>query len=89
MLAAPPADGVWVEEEGGRERRVLSLPATEVDEPPPFHVDSKGEEPWLCGRRLSLTPAEVREARKEVGSDRRPGEGGGADFKDKGGRSEP
>lgn len=53
MLTAPPVDGVRDEEEGGRERRKLSLPATEVEEPPP-HVDSKGKEPWLCSHRLSL-----------------------------------
>lgn len=84
-----------VEEEGGGEERTkLSLPATELEEPPPFHVDSSGEEPWLCNRLLSLKlswwrPADVREAREEEGSDRRPGERGGADFKDIGGRSEP
>lgn len=84
------------EEEGGRERRKLSLPATEVEEPPPFQVDNKGEEPGLCIRRLSLMPKlswlrpmEVREAREEEGSDRREGERGGADFIDMGGRSVP
>lgn len=97
MLAAPPVDGVRDEvEEGGRERRKLLLPSTEVEEPPPFHVDSKVEEPGLCSRRLSLMPklswlrpTEVRDDREEEGSDRRPGDRGGADFKDMGGRSEP
>lgn len=46
MLTAPPVDGMQDDEdEGGRERMKMSLPATEVEEPPPFHVDSKGEEP--------------------------------------------
>lgn len=96
MLAAPPVEGVRDEEEGGRERRKLLLPSTDMEEPPPFHVDNIGEEPRLCSRRLSLTPKlswlrviEVREPREEDGSDRRPGEGGGADFKDMGGRSDP
>lgn len=97
MLAAPPVDGVRDEEvEGGAERSTLLLPSTEMEEPPPFHVDSKVEEPELCSRRLSLMPKlswlqpmEVREAREEDGSDRLPGERGGADFKDIGGRSEP
>lgn len=97
MLAAPPDDGVRDEDEGGgRVRRKLLLPSTEMEEPPPFHVDSKVEEPELCSRRLSVTPKlswlrlfEVREVREEEGSDRRPGERGGADFKDMGGRSEP
>lgn len=48
MLAAPPADGVREEElEGGAERSALPLPSTETEEPPPFHVDSKVEEPEL------------------------------------------
>jgi len=55
MLTAPPVDGARdEEEEGGRERMKLSLPATELEEPPPFHADSKAEEPGLCSRRLSL-----------------------------------
>lgn len=53
MLAAPPDDGARDAEEGGRERRMLSLLATEVEDPPPFHVDNKGEEPGLCSRRVS------------------------------------
>ena len=57
-------------------------------------MDSKEEEPGLCIRRLSLKlswlrPVEMREDREEEGSDRRPGERGGADFKDMGGRSVP
>lgn len=57
MLVAPPVDGVRdEEEEGGRERRKLLLPSTEVEEPPPFHVDSKEDEPGLCKRRPSLMP---------------------------------
>lgn len=73
-------------------RRKPSLPATELDEPPPFHVDSNGEEAGLCRRRASpwstlswLRPAEDRE---EEGSDRRAGERGGAVLKEMGGRSE-
>lgn len=97
MLAAPPADGVRDEEEGGgRDRSTLLLPSTEMEEPPPFHVASRAEEPELCSCRPSLVPKlswlqlmEVREAREEEGSDRLPGERGGADFKDIGGRSEP
>lgn len=97
MLAAPPADGVRVEEdEGGRDRSAPLLPSTEMEEPPPFHVDSRVEEPELCSCRPSPAPKlswlqlmEVREAREEDGSDRLPGERGGADFKDIGGRSEP
>lgn len=91
MLVAPPADGVRDEEdEGGRERRKLLPPSTEMEEPPPFHVDNNVEEPGLCSRRLSpklswLRPMEVREDREEEGSDRLPGERGGADFKDMGG----
>lgn len=55
MLAAPPVDGARDEEDGGgAESRKLSLQATEVEEPPPFHVDNKGDEPGLCSRRLSL-----------------------------------
>lgn len=97
MLVAPPVDGVRDEEdEGGRERRKPLLPSTEMEDPPPFHVDSKVEEPELCNRRPSLRPKlswlrlrEEREAKDEEGSDLRPGERGGADFKDMGGRSEP
>lgn len=44
MLVVPPVDGMR-DDEGGSERRKLSLPATEVEEPPPFQVDSNGEEP--------------------------------------------
>lgn len=63
MLTAPPVDEERDEDDGGgRERRKLSLPGTEVEEPPPFHVDSKEEEAGLCTRRL------------EEGSDRRPAE---------------
>lgn len=86
MLAAPPVDGVRDKEEddegGGRERMKLLLPSTEMEEPPPFHVDSKEEEPVLCSRWPSLMLSwlrltEVREAREEEGgSDRRPGESG-------------
>lgn len=96
MLTAPPVDGVQAEvEEGGRERSELLLPSTEMEEPPPFHMDSKVEEPALCSLRLSLLEfswlreVEVRQAKEEEGSDRRPGERGGGDFKDIGGRSEP
>lgn len=98
MLTAPPVDEARDDEEGGTEWRKLSLLATEVEEPPPFHVDSIGEEPRLCSLRLSampplswLRPTEMREAREEEeeGSDRLPEERGGADFKDTGGRSEP
>lgn len=46
MLTAPPVDAMWDDEEdGGRERTKLSPPATEVEEPPLVHVESKGEEP--------------------------------------------
>lgn len=90
MLTAPPVDGVRDEEGGGRERTELSLQATEFEEPPPFHVESRGEEPWLCSRRLSPKPSWPRLVEVRVrGSDRRPGERGGADFKEIGGRSEP
>lgn len=95
MLVAPPADGVRDEEDdGGRESKKLLLPSTETEEPPPFHVDSKEEEPGLCSRRPSLKLSwlrtmEEREEREEDGSDRLPGERGGADFKDMGGRSKP
>lgn len=97
MLAAPPVDEVRDEEdEGGTERSKLLLPSTETEEPPPFHVVSKVEEPELFSRRLSLIPKlswlrpmDVREPREEEGSDRRPGDRDGADFKDIGGRSEP
>lgn len=97
MLAAPPAVGVRDEEEGGgRDRSTPLLPSTEMEEPPPFHVARRAEEPGLCSCRPSLVPKlswlqlmEVREAREEEGSDRLPGERGGADFKDIGGRSEP
>lgn len=82
-------------EEGGRPRRKLSLPATEFEDPLPFHVDSKGELPWLWGRRLSLMLkfswfrlTEERETREE-GSDRREGGRELADFIDMGGRSAP
>lgn len=85
MLTAPPVDAA---REGGRESRTLSLLATEVEEPPPFHVDNKGEEPGWCSRRLSETPR-LPEAREEVkGSDRRPGGILETDFKETGGRSE-
>lgn len=48
MLTAPPADGVREEEPGGgAEGSMLPLPSTETEEPPPFHVDSKVEEPEL------------------------------------------
>lgn len=87
MLAAPPVEGVREEEEegGGRESRALLLPSTEAVEPPPFHADSKEEEPGLY--RLMPWPswlrlAEARPDREEDGSDRRPGERQGA-------RSEP
>ena len=91
MLTAPPVDGV--EDEGGRERRELLLPATE--ESPP-HLDSKGGEPWLCSRQLSLMlklswlhPTEVREAMEKGGLEGCLGEWGGADLKDMGRPSEP
>lgn len=92
MLTAPP--GVCDEEDGGSVRRKLSLPATELDEPPPFQVDSKGEEPGLCRRRASLMPwsklswLRPAEDREEEGSDRRAGERGGAVLSEMGGRSE-
>lgn len=97
MLTAPPVDEARDDDEGCPEWRKLSLLATEVVEPPPFHVDSIGEEPRLCSLRLSampplswLRPTEMREAREEEeGSDRLPEERGGTDFKDIGGRSEP
>lgn len=56
MLTAPPADEARDDEDGVTERRKLSPPVTEEAEPPPFHVESMGEEPRLCGRRLSATP---------------------------------
>ena len=92
MLVAPPVDGTQdEEEEGGSGRAKLLLLSTEIEEPPPFHVDSRVEE--LCSRRLLLMLKlswlrPVREATEE-GSDRRPGETGGGVFNDIGGRSEP
>lgn len=94
MLTAPPDDGVCDEEAGGSVRRKLSLPATELDEPPPFQVDNKGEEPGWCSRRVSLMPCSKcswlrpAEDREEEGSDRRAGERGGALLREMGGRSE-
>lgn len=88
MLTAPPPDGV--REEGavaGTPSRDPPLPSTEREEPPPFQVESRVEEPELC------SPTVVRETweeeEEEEGSERRPGESGGADFRDIGGRSEP
>lgn len=43
MLTAPPGDGMEDDEDEGGTK--LSLPATEVEEPPPFHIDSEEEEP--------------------------------------------